>query len=78
MLKKLADAFKESSNAFLYLGPEEPTSNHFPEWMGGTKCSLWWIFPVKTHNRKSLVIEKELNIDYLCRVNFHAYHLKPE
>lgn len=56
-----------SSNELVYLGPE-PTANHLPEWIGGTRCNFWWIIPIKTHYRKVLVIEKELNIDYLYNV----------
>ena len=56
-----------SSSELLYLGPE-PNANHLPEWMGGTRCNFWWIFPIKTHYRKVLVIERELNIDYLYNV----------
>ena len=43
-------------------------SNHFAEWMGGTRFNFWWLIPIKTHYRKVLVIEKELTIDYLMRV----------
>ena len=71
-MEKLSDDILMSSNEFLYLGPD-PGANHLCEWMGGTKCNFGWVFPIKTHYRKILVIEKELNIDYLCRINFDAY-----
>ena len=45
-----------------------PTANNLPEWMGGKRCNFFWILPIKTHYRKKLVIEKELNIDYLVKV----------
>ena len=74
MLKKISDDLDEVSSQFLNLGPS-PTANHLPEWMGGTRCNFFWILPIKTHYRKKLVIEKELNIDYLVKVkteNFEA------
>ena len=37
--------------------------------MGGSKCKAQWLVPLRARTRASLVIEKELNIDYLNAIN---------
>ena len=82
-MQKLASDIILGSNEFMnradcgsFLTIEgESNANHLSEWMGGTKCNPCWLLPIKTHTRKELVIEKELSIDYLNRVDTSGqYH----
>ena len=40
--------------------------------MGSPSCNLGWIFPYRSRTRATLVIEKELDLDYLNSVDLLA------